>query len=199
MVLALNRRKRRKGRRSRKSNPFGRRARRAVRRYSNRRRRSSNRRRHRNPAIALRGMTGRLTSGFKPAVLMDAGLIGAGVLGNAFIMGQVGKFVPQVRTGIMSHLAGLATSGLMLFVPKVGPKLFTGGVVGVIYNAAKQNIPQLARLGDFLDTSSGIGDFLEVGQLSQYEEDDDSLGEYYEEGQATGSGDLATQAASTFE
>ena len=199
MVLAQNRRKRRNGRRSRKSNPFVRSARRSLRRYSNRRRRSSSRRRHRNPAFAMRGMTGRLTSGFKPAVLIDAGLIGAGAFGNAYIRSTIGTFIPQVKSGIPSYLAGLATSGLLLFVPKFGQKLFIGGVFGEVYRAAREFIPQVKQLGDYLDTGARIGDYLEQGQLSQYEDDDESLSEYYEDSTAAGSGDLATQAASSFE
>jgi hypothetical protein len=173
-------------------------------RYSNRRRsRKSNRRssrRHRNPAIALgRGAIGRLTTGFKPSVLIDAGLIGAGAFGNAYIRSTIGTFIPQVTSGIPSYLAGLATSGLLLFVPKFGQKLFIGGVFGEVYRAAREFIPQVKQLGDYLDTGARIGDYLEQGQLSQYADDDESLSEYYEDSTATGSGDLATQAASTFE
>jgi hypothetical protein len=53
----------------------------------------------------------------------------AGGVANRMAGIFLGRQFPQVAEGYPSVAAGLATSGLLLMVPKYGSQLFTGGVV----------------------------------------------------------------------
>lgn len=141
---------------------------------SHRRKANRGRRSRRNPAVTLRRPIGALTAGFKPAALTDAAMIAGGVLANYWARPKVAAMLPATfQSGPASYLVGLTTAGAMLFVPKIGGKLFAGAVLEEVLRGIQEYVPQiktsllgyddegdigLMGYGDYLE---GAGDYLE--------------------------------------
>lgn len=128
------------------------------------RRKSRGRRsRRRNPSMSLRRPLGALTSGFKSDAVMGAVPIAGGIALNFLASGLVAKQFPAVSSGIPSYGVGIALAGLSGLVPKVGGKLFVGGLAFQILRLINQFMPGAARLsGNDADID---GDDLNLGEL----------------------------------
>lgn len=169
-------------------------------------RRKHRRSRRHNPAASMRRPLGALTSGFKIGVIKDAGIMAGGAFANNYVRNLVAGYLPATfQSGLANNALGLATSGLMLFIPKVGPKMATGGV---LLEALRVLNPYVQKakiaLGEYLTVQEargmkGLNDYLTTSTpLSDY--DDESLqgmDEYLTVKQAQDA-DLSA-AASTFE
>jgi len=82
----------------------------------------------RNPS----GVLGNVTEGFRPNLLLNALPLAAGVLLNYKLTPMLTSRFAFMQSGVGNIAAGLATAGLTLMVPKVGVKLFAGGMVRVM-------------------------------------------------------------------
>ena len=110
------------------------------------RRRKSSRRRRRNPSMSLSRPLGALTSGFKPKSVTDVLPIAGGAILNFWASGFIGSKFPVVGSGIASYGVGIALAGLSGLVPKVGPKLFLGGMTFQALRVINQFLPGNVRL-----------------------------------------------------
>lgn len=124
-------------------------------------------RHHRNPggAMTLRRPMQAIAAGFKPASIVEILPMAAGAFLNYGARTAIGRKFPVTATGIPSYAVGLGGAGLMLLIPKYGPKLFAGAIVEEILRAVTQYVaPGVRMLGEYLLTSnkpSAMSEFLE--------------------------------------
>lgn len=173
----------RKRRRTKRRNP----GRRVGRRGARRRGRRRNRSRRRNPgtALSLRRPVRALTAGFNVKTLSRAAVITGGALGNAWLTGAVGSFLPDMLTaGPGSYVTGLASAGVLgagagMISPKMAGDVFFGGVIEVMTRAVREYIvpmlPGLSGMGDYLTVANAreaqplgyMGDYLTVNNARE--------------------------------
>jgi len=162
------------------------------RRRRSRRHRSSNRHRRgrgrrRNPSYARsrfsgRGIVGHLRSGFSMHAIKEALPLAGGALLNYYGSNKLAGMIPQVASGLPSYAAGIALAGLSSMIPKVGPKLFVGGMTYQALRAINQYVmPGALRIGEYIEGMSGVGDLihpnmLPSGQMGEYMEDSTPVG-----------------------
>lgn len=131
-------------------------------------RRGKRRGRRSNPGMSFRRPLGALTSGFKPSNLMDALPIAGGALLNFWAQGLVGSRVPMLGGGgVVSYITGLGLAGGSLLIPKVGPKMFLGGVTFQLLRGINQYLmPGALKLGELIsgynfDGDDGLGELVQ--------------------------------------
>lgn len=157
MLTASNPRKRRRKHSRRGKNPM----------RAHRRRRGSRRRHGRNPSLSLSHPTSAITAGFKPSVLMDAGVLVGGALGNSFVSGAASRYLPSMfQMGVGNYALGLATAGLLsagvnMIAPRYASRVFQGAVLEVVMRAANQYIIPTA-----VSTVKGLEDYLTQPQAA---------------------------------
>ena len=128
--------------------------------------------------------------------LSEAGVVVGGALGNAWLSGAVGSFLPgMLQSGIGSYATGLATAGILgagvsMIAPRQAGKVFFGGVLEVVTRAVKEYvvpmIPGMSGMGDYLTRGNaaearnlhGIGDYLTRGNAAEAR-NLHGLGDYY--------------------
>lgn len=114
-------------------------------------------------ALSLRSPVKAALAGFNLGTLKKAGVFGVGMLGNAWLSGFVGGFMPSMlRAGPGSYLVGLASAGLLgaataMVSRTYAPGVFFGGVGKVVIDILNKyvvpmipSIPGLHGLGDYL-------------------------------------------------
>lgn len=146
-----------------------------------RNRRSGRRRRWLNPG----GIMKATTAGFSMKGLSDAGLVVAGVAGNAWLSNIIASVLPVefLKEGIGKGLIGLGTAGLLgwgsgqVMSRPNSQLIFLGGVAGVVSDIVS---PLIERV------TAGIGDFATSNAVAKAR----SL-----EGLRSGMGDFATMTA----
>lgn len=145
-------------------------------------RKRSSRRRHRgrNPSASLRRPLGAITAGFNKNTLMDAGIVAGGMFAQHALRAVVIGRVPVPGSGLIKSILngalGVGTAGLMLFVPKVGPKLFAGAMAYEAGLLIKEVLPASWTQGLSGDDDDGMGDYMTTGN-------DPALGDYMTQGQ----------------
>jgi hypothetical protein len=125
--------------------------------------------------LSIRKPLGAITRGFSLETLSKAAVVTSGALGNAWLSGMIGGFMPGfLATGIGSYATGLASAGLLgagvgMVAPRFAAPIFFGGVLEVMMRAFKQYvtplIPGMSGLGDYLTredaaTARPLGDYL---------------------------------------
>lgn len=137
------------------------------------------------PAYARNpGITGALTSGFKPRNLMGTLPVVAGAIGNTMVSGFAASFLPSMfKSGLGSLALGLATAGVTgalagLVKPRWASQVAFGGVLGVTMRAAAEYLEPalgLSGLGDYLTVANAreakplgrLGDYLTVANARE--------------------------------
>lgn len=122
----------------------------------------------RNPTLSLRRPLGAVTAGFKPATLIGAAPVALGIVSGMLVRKQIARFFAPAGSGMLSYVAGLAGAGLLSMVPRFGPKLFAGAVLGEVLRFGNSvlpsayQIPGLNGMSDYLmgDYMEGMGDYL---------------------------------------
>lgn len=123
----------------------------------------------RNPTLSLRRPLGAVTAGFKPGTLIGAAPVALGVVAGMLVRKQIAKFFAPAGSGMLSYVAGLAGAGLLSMVPRFGPKLFGGAVLGEVLRFGNSvlpsayQIPGLSGMGDYMmgDYMQGMGDYMQ--------------------------------------
>ena len=130
-----------------------------------------------------------LGAGFKSRALISASAVAGGMFAQTFLRGQIAARIPATATGIPSIATGLATSGLMLLVPKVGREMFAGALgyeVGMLLKPFVQRfIPTLRAIGEYVETGAGMNEYYEGGMsdgMSDDLEGMEDMDEYVEVG-----------------
>lgn len=141
---------------------------------------------------SLRRPVQALTSAFRPKLLIRAGTVVGGALGNAYLTGMVSSYLPSMlASGPGNYAVGLGTAGLMgaalgalPMTRNVAGDVFFGGVIEVATRAIKEYvvpmIPGLSGLGDYLSTADAagarpLGDYLTPANAASAR----PLGDYY--------------------
>ncbi len=138
-------------------------------RHQSRRKKNSHRRR-RNPGFAIRRPLGLITAGFKPSMLMSAGIMAAGAFLNVAVRNKIAGFIPATTSPNtrkwLTHAIGLGTSGLWAIVPRFGTQLATGAAVGEGVMIVGDISPSLPKFGEFFNTSERVrqGEFFNTSE-----------------------------------
>jgi hypothetical protein len=145
--------------------------------------------RRRNPggggALSIRSPLKAVTAGFNVGTLSKAAVVVSGALGNAWLSGFVGGYMPgMLRSEPGNFITGLATAGLLsagvgMVSPKFAGPIFFGGVLEVVTRAFKKYVGPmigLKGLGDYLSRSDAAG----ARPLGQY------MGDYLSRSDAAG-------------
>lgn len=149
---------------------------------SKRRHRVNPRRRHcrinrrRNP---MSGITRSVGAAFTKQHLMDAAIWGGSAIGINMLRNYIVGMLPASITSgklvgpLVTHGVGLALCGASLAVPKVGNKVFVGGLMGegvTILGDVLSMAGVTAKLGEFASTSSlQMGEFANTRSLGMGE------------------------------
>jgi hypothetical protein len=108
-------------------------------------------------------------AGYNVKTLGEAGVVVGGALGNAWLSGMVGSFLPgMLQSGIGNYAVGLGTAGVLgagvgMVAPKQAGKVFFGGVLEVVTRAVKEYvvpmIPGMSGCSGY-GCMNGMGDYL---------------------------------------
>lgn len=115
--------------------------------------------------------------------------LAGGALLNYYGSNKLAAMIPQVASGLPSYAAGIALAGLSSMVPKVGPKLFVGGMTYQALRAINQYVmPGALRIGEYIEGIGNTGDLVSAGMLpgpgmSEFMEDNTPVGSVGGEGE----------------
>jgi hypothetical protein len=116
-----------------------------------------------NPGATI---TGKVTAGFKPSVLLSVAPYAGGAIGNAVLSRWISGFMPsQLQAGAPNLLVGLASAGLLgagvgMVAPRMAAPVFFGGVIEIVTRVARQYVlPAAGKI-------SGLFDYLTVADAA---------------------------------